>query len=365
MIDPASVTPAEERRSQSGFPTKTRSETTVSQSNVPDLVPDTSSEDDDDDDDSVNEEQKEVLSLSPAETRVIRRIAARANVLPVIAHSDSLTDEKLKAVKRAVLTGLSQAGIDLGVFAAPGSLAPVPETQTTPKRKTKFATPNGKDNSVSESQEKPTDTDETTTEADDHTSAGGEESDEERVSRPVIKLRPKRHGRALSRSRSRRDLSQVAEDERRPVSPDFNDHESVANVRFSAHIVAKEPLTSLLPFALIAPEPGRRRLKLSSPTAQRGVSPNSPQSETASEVNVPQTPVSVKSMKNVPFLSGPPEDLKGIFIRKYRWGTIDVLDPNHCDFAAMRTAVLSTHLKVSSFFGSGPLILIRLFFCSF
>ncbi|KAJ2990165.1 hypothetical protein NUW54_g8556 [Trametes sanguinea] len=41
-----------------------------------------------------------------------------------------------------------------------------------------------------------------------------------------------------------------------------------------------------------------------------------------------------------------PADLKGVFVRKFRWGTVDVLSPEHCDFAALRTAVLSTHMKM-------------------
>ena len=49
--------------------------------------------------------------------------------------------------------------------------------------------------------------------------------------------------------------------------------------------------------------------------------------------------------KALPFLDGPPADLRGVFTRRYRWGTIDVLAPEHCDFAALRTAVLSTHMK--------------------
>jgi len=35
-----------------------------------------------------------------------------------------------------------------------------------------------------------------------------------------------------------------------------------------------------------------------------------------------------------------------MFVRQFRWGTVDVLDPLHCDFAALRNAILSTHLKV-------------------
>ncbi|KAJ2933815.1 hypothetical protein H1R20_g3270, partial [Candolleomyces eurysporus] len=351
MIDPASVTTAGERQTQTGLPTKTRSETTVSQSAVPDLVSDTSS--DDDSEQEEEEEDQETLTLSPAEIRVIRRISARANILPVIAHTDSLTDEKLQAVKKAVLTGLAQAGVDLGVFAPPESATPDPES--TPKRKTKFAAPKPKesddDDANGEAAAQPENghaSNGNATSNSPDTKAEGEESAEERVSRPVVKLRGSRHGRPASRSRSRRrELSQVAEDDRRPVSPDFGDLDSVATVRFSAHIVSKMDVGSLLPFALIAPEPGRRRLKLvSSPASERAPTPNPSQSESEGGETVPQTPASVKSLKNVPFLSGPPEDLKGVFIRKYRWGTIDVLDPKHCDFAAMRTAIMSTHLKL-------------------
>lgn len=169
----------------------------------------------------------------------------------------------------------------------------------------------------------------------------------------MIKLRPPRHanGRTLSRSRSRRDLTQALEDERRPTSPDATDIESVANVRFSAHIVAKTDLTPLLPFALIAPEGSKRRQRPVSSDIHSLNTPSSPvqQSEdghaTSPDAAIPHIPASVHSVR-LPYLQGPPEDLKGLFVRKFRWGQVDVLDPNHCDFAALRTAVLSTHLKV-------------------
>ncbi|KAJ7863054.1 Septin-domain-containing protein [Mycena olivaceomarginata] len=93
MIDPSSIMTVAARRGQSSLPSKTRSETTVSYRNPPDLVPDTSSDDSDD-------ESEGPLTMSPAEVRVIHRLSARSNVLPVIARSDSLTDEKLMAVKK-------------------------------------------------------------------------------------------------------------------------------------------------------------------------------------------------------------------------------------------------------------------------
>lgn len=141
----------------------------------------------------------------------------------------------------------------------------------------------------------------------------------------------------------------AADDDRRPVSPDA---ESLANVRFSAHIVAKSDLSALMPFALIAPERNKHRQRPASTDSHLlNTAPSSPvqQSEdghTPSVDTIPQTPASTYSTRNLAYLQGPRDDLKGSFVRKFRWGTVDVLDPNHCDFAALRTAVLSTHLKV-------------------
>lgn len=229
--------------------------------------------------------------------------------------------------------------MDFGVF-GPAKKTPV----TSPsKRQTHFAKPDGNTDGQQNGNGLEQESEE-------------EEDGEDRQSRPVIKLRSTRHaiGRNLSRSRSRRDLSQAAEDDRRPSSPDPAE-ESVANVRFSAHIIAKTDLSALMPFALIAPEAGRRRQRPMSPDSRMlGTAPSTPvpQSEDGhvpSIDTVPKTPGSIHSAKNLSFLQGPPDDLKGVFTRNFRWGTVDVLDPNHCDFAALRTAVLSTHLKVRLF----------------
>ncbi|KAG6830713.1 hypothetical protein H0H87_007300 [Tephrocybe sp. NHM501043] len=319
LIDPKSILSAAERHASSGLPTKTRSETTVS---PPDLVPDTSSGSDSDGEGDVS------LTMSPAEIRVIHRLSTRANILPVVGHADSLTDEKLQAVKLAVRKGLAEAGIDLGVFDA---RKPTPAAAQTPKRQTHFAAPNGNGHDAQ--------TDDAPAEQ-----VANVEVDEERQARPVIKLRSPRHanGRTLSRSRSRRDLSVAADDERRPVSPDATDVDSVANVRFSAHLVAKTEIAEQLPFAFIAPEGSKRRQRPTPSESPMLVSPVSPMSP---EEEVPQTPSSAHNAKSH-FIYSPPEDLKGVFTRKFRWGAVDVLDPSHCDFAALRTAALSTHLKL-------------------
>jgi len=273
--------------------------------------------------------------MSPAEIRVIRRLSTRTNVLPVIAHADSLTDEKLLAVKSAIRNGLAEAGLDFGVFGPTKKAGEHHKKQSSTHEQEMNGNGYGHGNDILEPPE------EEEEEEDDEEAMSNDDGDNEveRKSRPVIKLRPTRHGpRGLSHSRSRRDLSQVADAIREPLSPD--DSESVANVRFSARIVAKTDLTALMPFALIAPESNKRRPRCIS--TDSGLPTPKPQSE---DDHVLKTPISVHSSRN-PILPGPPEDLKGVFIRKFRWGTVDVLDPNHCDFAALRTTVLSTHLKL-------------------
>ena len=233
-----------------------------------------------------------------------------------------------------VRTGLAEAGLDFGVF-GPTKKAGEHQKRQTSTYQEMNGNGYGHGNHILEAPEEEEEEDE-----DDE--ASSDEDEDERKSRPVIKLRPTRHGaRGLSNSRSRRDLSQVADTIREPLSPD--DSDSVANIRFSARIVAKTDLTALMPFALIAPEPNKRRPRRIS--LDSGLTTPKPQSE---DDHVLKTPISVHSTRNPILLPGPPQDLKGVFIRKFRWGTVDVLDPNHCDFAALRTTVLSTHLKVSS-----------------
>ena len=236
-----------------------------------------------------------------------------------------------------VRTGLAEAGLDFGVF------GPTKKAGEYQRRKilTNEQEMNGNGyGHGSDILEPPEEEDEEDGEEDETLSNDDGDNEVERKSRPVIKLRPTRRG--LSHSRSRRDLSQVADTIREPLYPD--DNESVANIRFSARIVSKTDLTALMPFALIAPEPNKRRPRCIS--SDSGLPTLRTQSE---DDHVLKTPISVHSSRNpILPLGAPPEDLKGVFIRKFRWGTVDVLDPSHCDFAALRTTVLSTHLKVSS-----------------
>ena len=207
-----------------------------------------------------------------------------------------------------------------------------------------------------------------------------ESEEEERRPRPVIKLNPTRKLSTRSTSRSRLEAS--AEDKRAPVPLDAADPESLACVRFGAGYFARHvrQLSEVMPFAVIMPEStGRVRRALKAPPPVRPVSgsysmessayPQTPVTQngdmsatTADSGNAsddghekgsatPTTvtsPITLKSpsVDHLPSAIGPPRDLKGVFTRRFRWGTVDVLEPEHCDFAALRTAILTTHFKV-------------------
>lgn len=270
------------------------------------------------------------MVISPGELGVIRRLSERVNVLPVIARADSLTDGTLATVKEAVRRGLRMVGLDFGVFSTHIGNDSDP---TVPSSREIAANGNGTAGTPTNS---------------GFRAASEAEMNKERTSRSVVKSSPS----SRNRSHSRRDLSAVAHDEREPFSPEDADEQSVSNVRFSAQALAKADLGELLPFAFIAPEP------LSSPRTMP-VNPMTPDSKSASarkepaSARAPLSQGSVASPDGTPsrrpvYQHTPPEDLKGVFTRKFRWGTVDVLDPEHCDFAALRTAMLLTHMKVGS-----------------
>ncbi|KAI0712103.1 hypothetical protein C8Q76DRAFT_621658 [Earliella scabrosa] len=54
--------------------------------------------------------------LPPADIAAIRRLSARVNVLPVVARADTLTTDRLTAVKMAIRRDLAEAGIGFGIF---------------------------------------------------------------------------------------------------------------------------------------------------------------------------------------------------------------------------------------------------------
>lgn len=327
-MDPASIVPSNARRH---LPHQTLSKTTISALHPDETPPLT---DDDGDSDLDSDTNPGGLTMSPAELRVIRRLADRVNVLPVIGRADSLTDDKLRAVKATVKRELYEADLGFGVFTP----EPVKFFEPSSSKEEGVLAADGNDVN-GDSYGDGTETD-----------SESDEEDDTHPSRPVIRLRPGRQSVPPRRSRSRSRL-ELPEEAREPQAPDPLDPESVANVRFSASSVARSDLSPLLPFAIIAPE--KYRWHKPKPAAEAsvrdGVSENV--GPLTSNSDSPITPAG--KGQSLSHANSVPDDLKGVFVRRFRWGKVDVLDPTHCDFAALRTAVLSTHMKVTNFLFAG------------
>ncbi|TFY53429.1 hypothetical protein EVJ58_g9458 [Rhodofomes roseus] len=349
MIDPKSIITTSLRRALSSLPVKSRSEATISkQTNPPDLsFSDSTSEDED-------EEADADLKMSPADIRVIRRLSTRANVLPVLARADSLTDDTLAEMKRVVRRDLLEAGLDFGVF------GPInPETPTTAKPGTNgdsTATGNGNGHGNGNGNGKRQGSNDTE-------ESEPEEDPEERRSRPVIKLRGTRGGHkqqgalavALAgdalraRSAGARGARRDGRGQRRERAL-FRERRSEERLRGHPPVRADQPRARQAPphseAVPHAARPavdadghghglGRGALRRWARAVRGGLG--------VYVAATPSTPSSVT--KHFPYLAAA-ADLRGVFIRKFRWGTVDVLNPQHCDFAAMRTAVLSTYMKM-------------------
>jgi hypothetical protein len=325
-VDPASIGSSNARRPL--LPRKTLSKTTISA-----LHPDETPPLTDDDSDLDSDSNPGGLTMSPAELRVIRRLAERVNVLPVIGRADSLTDDKLRAVKATVKRELYEAELGFGVF-TPESVKFFDPSSSKEDGDLaadgKFSTDVNGDSSG--------DAAETDSESDD-------EDDDAHTSRPVIRLRTGRQSVPPRRSRSRSRL-ELPEEAREPQSPDPLDPESVANVRFSASTVARSDLSPLLPFAIIAPE--KYRWHKPKPAAEASVKDGASENVQLSISNSDSPITPAGKGQSLPHATSIPDNLKGVFVRRFRWGMVDVLDPTHCDFAALRTAVLSTHMKVTT-----------------
>ncbi|KAL4069944.1 hypothetical protein V8B97DRAFT_1872195 [Scleroderma yunnanense] len=184
-------------------------------------------------------------TLPAAEINTIRRLSARVNVLPVIARADTLTNDRLLAVKMAIRRDLAEAGIGFGIF----------DMDTHPQYQHR------KD--VAES------------------------------GHPVKGEMPNGYG-----SRTNRSSPGHPSPPNSPTTPSY----------------------LRLPYALISPEiyshsDGVARVPLSRHELVQQYTPS-------------------------PHYPPPPSKLaRGKFIRSYRWGSMDVLDPNQCDFMHLRSAI--------------------------
>lgn len=302
----------------------------------------------------------------------MQRLAKRTNVLPVIARGDTLTDERLEKVRRAVRRDLSRA-VDMRVFGIGDENPERGRVDSRPMRP-----------------------------QDD----GG--SDEERK---VIKIRSTRRP-----SRAR------ADDADSPISPSTGPGASSNPEVQNMHVVLPvddATLANLFPLVLIAPDiPKHKRGANPASASSSGEGngeaspdmPGTPVAITTDDPDLPSAelaagfgsraassnthsnkgkskdvppmpsrspsayaspsalpPSSWRPVLGSPFQPGGSNEprssmestngagsggandrtyVKGVFTRKYRWGTIDVLDPTHCDVGVLRGVVFGSHMKV-------------------
>ncbi|VDC04439.1 unnamed protein product [Peniophora sp. CBMAI 1063] len=347
MIDPDSIVSRRERERKAHHRqhTRTQSDATVSATrhlaetseSTPPLTSDSGS--DSEDEDEAEEEEEEELTMAPADLRALGRLSRRANVLPVIARADMLSDSRLARCKATVRAELAKAELDLGVFVATRSA----KSSVGPEA----ADPSVDDEILAAaSSDSPSEVSENGNghlavpdgEAEDESAVVEEEEEPQQRARPVIKLRTGRRASSArpTRSRSRSRIRNGSGGERSPVRIDPSEMDSVPVARFEAARVAERDLARAVPFALIMPERTRR--------AGNGYVGGG---GSVSGHGHPDQSVSGHSQADSSFVgTGAPETLRGVFTRAYRWGTVDVLNPAHCDFAALRVAVLSTHMKM-------------------
>lgn len=186
-------------------------------------------------------------TLPAQDVHCIRRLSARVNVLPVIARADTLSNDRISAIKMAVRRDLADAGIGFGIFDTDAPYHQHQEDFVLPKN--------------------------------------GESSNGYGVK--------SNNGSATNSP---------------PISPN------------------NTPSMLRLPYALISPDIYSH---------SDGV-PRMPPSR--SDLIQAYTPSQY---------SHPPSKLvRGKFTRIYRWGSLDVLDPTHCDFAHLRSAIFH-HMEAS------------------
>ncbi|KAG8977579.1 hypothetical protein FRB90_008754 [Tulasnella sp. 427] len=338
------------RRAKSRLPFRLRSQATLTRhASLSSITSTETSSSSEDEEESQAEAEEEGTSAAPAkesplrstdetmasaEIKVIKRLSTRCNILPVIARADTLTDERLATIKKVVRRDLANAGLGFGVF-EPASVVTTVTTSTevkTPQRK-----PSRKVHIEGDEEEIL------------------EESEEERPTRPVIKLKSPRAPALRERSRSRRRILDLDDDEEVPTQPQTPQATSHPLTTWPSQ--PKAALASILPFAFVSPEepPRTKEKKKKDAAVNEAGEPTSGPTDAAStsgDTQSRRTSVATSvagsrrpSVKGSKVTIRGPADLQGKFVRRYRWGTIDVLDPAHCDFVALRAAVLGSHMR--------------------
>ncbi|UZJ55317.1 hypothetical protein CBS101457_004637 [Exobasidium rhododendri] len=289
-----------------------------------------------------------VEGLSTNEINVIARLSRLANVLPIIAKADTLTETRLLEVRQAVRSSLKEAGVDLGVF----DFAESEKNASNKKGDSDAASDDG--NGSFDEQDEP------------------------------VKVIKTRRGRTFSTAGSMK----------RPSVPEFGSlrnnkqgsddsygaglptSTSSSNEDEEEQGQSKGDLLRMIPFAIFVPEPSRPTHRNKKSFSSRGAYnnddfdnhippvpalPRGISSDTNSISDMLEKYVSERdfhqeiggginslSSHSSSLLLPPrlPTTLTGSsrYRRDFRWGSANVLDPHQCDFGLLRTAILGTQL---------------------
>ena len=306
------------------------------------------------------------LRLSQQEKKIILRLSRRANVLPVLAKADLLTEQRCLEIKAAIRLSFQEMSLPAGPFMAAGDAAGEEEETemlSTPTEPTQPALREHKKQGLSISSaitEK--------SEPDSETDASSLPPGGEPVKR--IKLRSRR---SFSKPSSERPDLPVL-DHTPPLFADKQQEEE--------ELVIPTPLTpkaesNQWPFTLILPEPERPP----PPQGTRGSDilngfPAPPKSIPPVPPIPPQHQAHARAESATSYLSsagsgldsqtggaallngssqqgasGPhipnvtSSDPGRRFQRRYKWGAIDIFNPEHCDFTALRASILCHHVE--------------------
>ncbi|CAE7062823.1 unnamed protein product [Rhizoctonia solani] len=321
LIDPASIqSPAQRNQHR---PSCIRSST-----------PENSTEDWDSDSDEEGISDSHRLNMLPAEVRAIKRLSKRANVFPVIARGDTLTDARLARIKRVIRRDLANAGVDLKLFGV-GDEEDVPQRGRVESRvgfgdgeepkviKTKYrrpSRPRAGSETPSEAPPPPVDTESI------HIVPTVDDSTLSHMF-PLVIIAPD-----TPKTKAHRSKRQTAADAGTPSAPGTpmaitTDDLDPPSSELAASFPTQEGAPSDATGNFATPQPPSRSPSMYAspgalpPSSWRGGSGAAPSGSGA---------------KSYP---------RGQFTRKYRWGTIDVLDPTHCDVGVLRGVVLGSHTK--------------------
>lgn len=343
LIDPSSIQSAAQRNQLR--PTRPG---TALRSETPEASQEGWDSDSSDEEDGAANESR-ALTMLPAEVRAIQRLSRRTNVLPVLAHGDTLTDARLARVKRAVRRDLANAGVDLRLFG-------VGDDQDQPQR--------GRvESRVERKDEDEPKVIKTRFRRPSRPRAGTEQNTEAPVS-PVegVHIVPKIDEMALA---NMFPFVVIAPDVPKIKSKNRKHTQDSFQVQGDGNVASRSSSVPGTPMAITTDDPDLTNAELTGEGASADIN------EAASDANLappaPNPPSRSPSTYASPGVL-PPTSWRGgnqsvagttgggvgslrtlprgQFTRKYRWGTIDVLDPAHCDVGVLRGVILGSHMKV-------------------